>query len=321
MENSHIEWTHHTLNPWIHCVEVSPGCDNCYAREMAKRFQKGGWGVQAPVWFPKWERVLSDLGKWNRAAEKAGERHRVFVMSMGDIFELLPEEHPQRYEMNALRTDLFLRLTDFPNLDFLLLTKRIGNVVKFVPPDWARGLWPENVWLGISVVNQEEADRDIPKLIRLPAPIRFLSCEPLLGPISLHQAMPCTGYYCDPSIGHIDCKYWSDHLHLVICGGESGPKARPMHPAWAQSLRDQCVFRGVPYFFKQWGRYLPEGQWESVSPDKAVQDCWRRAYDLHERGIRSVFVHGHRFYPMAKSEAGRLLDGQEWSQMPEVSRG
>ena len=229
-ENSKIEWTTHTWNPWIGCTEVSPGCDNCYARTLAARYGWAEWGAGKPrhrTSDANWRKPFT----WNRSAIDAAPRPRVFP-SLCDPFD---NDIPR-----AWHYDLWATIDFTPNLDWLLLTKRIGNAAKI------DRRWPDNVWLGISVVNQEEADRDIPKLLKVPARVRFLSCEPLLGPIK---------------IGEVDIL----HLDWVIVGGESGPGARPMQLAWARSLREQCEAAGVAYFLKQlgdkpmWGNVHVEG--------------------------------------------------------------
>jgi hypothetical protein len=160
-ENSKIEWTHHTFNPWWGCAKVSPGCDHCYAEALGNRFGTP-WGVDAP------RRVFTEAHwrdplKWNAKAAAAGERQRVFCASMADVFD--------KNSPPGARDRVWSLIRRTPHLDWLLLTKRIGNAVRMLPPDWGDG-YP-NAWLGISVVNQEEAVRDIPKLLQVPAAIRL----------------------------------------------------------------------------------------------------------------------------------------------------
>jgi protein gp37 len=242
-ENSGIEWTHHTFNPWTGCTRVSPGCDHCYAAAFARRNPStfGSWEPGAPRkrTSPRnWYQPII----WNRRAAEAGERHRVFCASMADVFD---NQAPE-----AWRLDLWELIHRTPHLDWLLLTKRPQNMARMLPqpatlgfPAWGQG-WP-NVWLGTTAENQAEADRRIPHLLAVPAATRFLSCEPLLGPVDLSawwkNNVPC-GSYWHPN-----------GLNWVIVGGESGPEARPSHPDWFRSLRDQCAAAGVPFFFKQWG--------------------------------------------------------------------
>ena len=259
-ENSKIEWCDHTFNPWIGCTKVSAGCANCYAEAMMdSRLKRVIWGKGNPrkrTGEANWKKPL----KWDSDAGKSGKRPRVFCASLADW---LDDEVPISW-----LADLLDLIRSTPNLDWLLLTKRLENwtdrimaVMAHVEghsnteEDWRRvenscpdtdlGYWlnewfmnpPSNVWIGTSVENQETADKRIPELLKIPAKVRFLSCEPLLGPVDLMDAQ---GYWVAPLVD------W------VICGGESGPKARPMHPDWARSLRDQCRAADVPVFFKQW---------------------------------------------------------------------
>ncbi len=247
-ENSKIQWTDHTKNLWWGCVEVSPGCDHCYAKDLATRWGRDVWGVNAPRFFTK--EPFKELDKWQREADKAGIRKRVFVQSMSDICEVLPFEHPNRQQMDNVRQAFFEKVAnEWGMLDFQLLTKRVGNYPKVVPARWLGGAWPANAWAGISVVNQTEADRDIPKLLALPAPVKFLSVEPQIGPIDL------TDLGCR-SLEHAyggESSEWK-RLQWVIVGGESGSQARPFDPDWARSLIEQCDMAGVACFVKQMGR-------------------------------------------------------------------
>jgi protein gp37 len=229
-EKTGIAWTDSTFNPRVGCSKVGPGCDNCYAEAlMDKRWHRVQWGPGQP-------RQKTSAGNWKQPVlwerEHAafelmhGRRRRVFCASLADVFD---NEVPA-----AWRADLFEMIRKTPNLDWLLLTKRIGNVQKMLEELGLQqdGL-PANVWLGATVVNQEEYDRDAHKLLRIQASVRFLSMEPMLGPVR-----------ATPSIGAFD---W------VIVGGESGAGARPLQRAWVESMHDQCNWYGVPFFFKQWG--------------------------------------------------------------------
>lgn len=237
-ENSSIEWTDHTFNPWIGCTKISPGCDHCYAEGWAKRSGLVKWGEQRRRTSPaNWLQPL----KWNAEAARTGTRPRVFCASLADVFD------------NQVPIEWTLGLWDLidrtPNLTWLLLTKRIGNVSTKAP-------WPRNAWLGITVVNQEEADRDIPKLLAVPAPVRFLSCEPLLGPIDLSCIPwnPGRDVVDDPSEGFDALRYMSGpHIDWVIVGGESGPRARPFVLGWGKEIVRQCQTARVPVFVKQVG--------------------------------------------------------------------
>lgn len=219
------------FNPWWGCQRVSPGCEHCYAESFAKRTGHDVWGKQSERRFfgdKHWAEPL----RWNRAAEAAGERRRVFCASMADVFE-------DRPDLNASRARLFNLIDCTPWLDWQLLTKRPQNVAEIQPAEWVKG-WPPNVWLGTTVEDQRRADERIPALFDLPAVIRFLSCEPLLGPVDLRLA-----------------DYAGTHVEWVIVGGESGPKHRPLDLDAARSLRDQCQTAGVAFFFKQVGGRTP----------------------------------------------------------------
>ncbi len=272
-ENTKIEWTDHTFNPWEGCQKVGPGCDHCYAETRNARFAGGtaiNWGPGAPRrrtsasnWaLPK---------RWNAQSDtfmaQHGRRQRVFCASLADVFD--NEVDP------AWRADLFKLIADTQNLNWLLLTKRVGNVMKManevadmprlgshtghlIAHQWRNGSPPKNVWLGATVVNQEEADRDIPKLLAVPAAKRFLSIEPLLGTIDLGLCDCDKGSVAGPGgAGGVTCPKCSGTggrmLDWVIVGGESGHGARPIHPDWARSIRDQCAAAGVPFMMKQMG--------------------------------------------------------------------
>lgn len=250
-ENSKIEWTHHTFNLVWGCVKVSPGCEHCYAEGFAKRTGHNIWGpaatTQRRTFGDKhWQEPL----KWHADALQAGERRRVFCSSMADVFE----DHPQ---LPAERARLWELIDKTPWLDWLLLTKRPENVNDMVPSWWqpSRGYsrWPANVWLGTSVENQAMADKRIPILALTSANIRFLSCEPLLGPVDLS---PWMGGMYETGVewgGMREMAQEPPAVSWVIVGGESGPKARPMQADWVRSIRDQCTAAGVAFHFKQWG--------------------------------------------------------------------
>lgn len=219
-QQSTIEWTDHTFNPWG-CVKVSTGCKHCYAETLADRYGHNVWGVHAHRRFfgdHHWQEPL----KWNRVAAQLRRRARVFCASMADVFEDNPT-------LETERTKLWDLIAETPWLDWQLLTKRPENMLRMAP--WS-GQWPNNVWAGTSVENQEAADTRISHLINVPAVVRFLSCEPLLGPL---DDLDLTG------------------IHWLIAGGESGAKHRFCDPAWVRALRDRCQALHVAFFFKQWG--------------------------------------------------------------------
>jgi protein gp37 len=220
MENSKIEWCDHTFNPWMGCQHVSPGCDHCYAeRERDHRFHQVKWG-------PHGARKRTTEGtwmgppRWNREAEKTGKRFRVFCASLADW---LDNKVPRSW-----RDDLAQVIHDTPNLDWLMLTKRIENFDKLAP--WHRRDVPRHVWIGVTCENQEWFDRRYKHLDDINA-IRFISYEPAIGPLKIGAA----------------CPDW------VICGGESGKGARRMKPAWARALRDECADLDIAFFMKQIG--------------------------------------------------------------------
>jgi protein gp37 len=267
-ENTRIEWADHTFNPWVGCTKVSPACDHCYAEGWAKRTgQPHLWqGDRRRTSAANWQQPL----KWNRQAERDGCRFRVFCASLADVFD---NQVPARW-----RHDLWHRIDQTPHLDWLLLTKRPQNVAKMLP-DTATGVkpwgdgWP-NVWLGTTVENQAEADRRIPHLLAVPAAVHFLSCEPLLGPVDLttiyHDQTMTDALEGMSESNVIDAgdRYVAvnpvyrrhPRIDWVIAGGESGHGARPSHPAWFRSLRDQCAAAGVPFHFKQHGAWIGECQ-------------------------------------------------------------
>lgn len=352
-ENSKIEWTDHTFNPWMGCTKVSPACANCYAeRDMDHRYGKVAWG-------PKGTRVItSDANwqkpkQWDRQAENLGIRYRVFCASLADVFEdwqgpilssgkspvILSKDYrastgSDRLTMEYVRLRLFSLIDATPNLDWLLLTKRPENIRKmWVHPSDTSDFElltrkRYNVWLGTSVENQEYADKRIPELLKCRdlSPVLFLSCEPLLGPVDLWPAAfkDCPGFedtVMDPTTGLYECCQKCDYsgtsdeiaIGWVITGGESGPSARPAHPDWYRSLRDQCEAAGVPFHFKQWGEWAPGSgsgftQWPEIDPSRPVlmpANPGREGADQHQVMVR-----------VGKKAAGRILDGRTHDGLP-----
>lgn len=338
-----IEWCDSTMNPWVGCTKVSTaktgggGCDNCYAAvSTPARTMKIAWGpgqprhrTSASTWHApvKWnDTPFYECPTCNWRGDSpstAGTsltdglpscpecdcsdlrpaRRRVFCASLADVFD--NEVDPE------WRRDLFRLIAHTKNLDWLLLTKRIGNAAKMLQEtaasfgfDWAAQPW-EHVWLGATIVNQEEADRDIPKLLATPARVRFLSMEPLLGPVDLGAHLESRD--APGPDGTFSDRYgFNGRLHWVIVGGESGHHARPMHPNWARSLRDQCATAGVPYLFKQWGEWIGGDQTgvDVLGTDEARPGAPR------EYSVR-----------MGKKAAGRLLDGRTHDGFPGVANG
>jgi protein gp37 len=384
-QDSKIEWTHHTFNPWRGCTKVSPGCANCYADAQSKR-NPGVLGV----WGPEGSRVVASEGgpagwsaplKWDRLAAAAGERHRVFCASMADVFEewdgpmldasgrilnrapvgdgtwtkdrwwICDHTDSPRITMDDVRERLFKLIESTPHLDWLLLTKRADQMSEFVrlATDSLMGVcsgghFPTdfpNVWLGVSVENQEQADKRIPQLLATPAAVRFLSVEPLLGPIQLDRLD-------DGKNGWVDCLggvwghgFSTDHegdgtegipdgitgdgiIHWVIVGGESGHHARPMHTQWVRSIRDQCQATGVAFFFKQWGEWAPYSDvgTGTLSETEILGDkmAWLRPDGQHSTAQQrpAGYAGAPLVSKLGKHAAGRQLDGREWSEFPVV---
>lgn len=370
-----IEWTEATWNPIAGCKIVSPGCTNCYAMRQAHRLASNPATPHyagtthkvngKPVWTGK-------IGIASEKALTAPLRRRkptmYFVNSMSDLFaEGVPDEVIDR---------VFAVMALCPQHTFQVLTKRADRMRAYLEcrnSPYAGGIdswlthvrpiavsltsdpcaagkiedvdWPlPNVWLGVSVEDQARADQRIPHLLRAPAAIRFVSAEPLLGPVNLSgvgkytgkpiwdalRGIYTTGGYLarSPAEGSIATTTTFNHPNLdwVIVGGESGPTARPMHPDWARNLRDQCAAANVPFFFKQWGAWLPaefhaapdvyfqNGDWMDANtlPDIDVEDDWREDWATDD-------FEGHcLFKRVSKKAAGRTLDGQHHDAMPEA---
>lgn len=225
-----ISWCDHTFNPWWGCAKVSPACAHCYAETFSKRLGLKVWGSDSERRFFKPKHWAEPL-KWNAAAVKDGVRRRVFCASMADVFE-------DRPDLVDERARLFVLIDETPNLDWLLLTKRPENIARLMPPYWGGKVWP-NVWLGTTVENQHYADERLRHLVNVSAAVRFLSVEPMLGPIE----------FTPETLMELD---W------IIAGGESGAHCRPSDPQWFRSLRDQCQAAGVYFHFKQWGGLRPK---------------------------------------------------------------
>jgi protein gp37 len=267
-KNTSIEWKSHTFNPWWGCVKVSLGCDNCYAEKWSKRTGDNIWGANSERKFFS-DNHWSEPLKWEKDAAKKHIHQRVFCASMGDVFE-------DRDDLNPWREKLWALIDQTPNLDWLLLTKRVNNIKKIVP--WEKD-WPVNVFLGATIENQEIANEKIPVLLDNNASLHFISCEPLLG--------------------HIDIVNWlssKKHIKWVIVGGESGARARAANPQWIKSLRDQCKKYKVPFLFKQWGAWRPAKN----IPNKKIFKT-----DDREDMIK-----------LSKKYAGRDLDGRIWNEVP-----
>lgn len=364
MKNTKIDWATHTFNPWEGCQKVGPGCDHCYAEARNARFSGGvavNWGLGGPrrrTSASNWSKPRKWASEHDAFFAEHGHRQRVFCSSLADVFD------------NAVdpkwRADLFALIKQTPQLDWLLLTKRIGNVPAMLPAEWGDG-W-SNIWIGATVVNQAEADRDIPKLLSVPAALRFLSIEPMLGPIDLRRFLTPTGVHCmdvcpdtrylletevDTVLSHGEheplCPHcgerasWTGNdngVDWIIVGGESGHCARPMHPSWPRSIRDQCRVAAVPFLFKQWGEwseFANEDHYTHYGEERRAHAwvdartgghgaCWivdddgvwsnhtgEPPTDKDGLVINDVAVMG-RF---GKSASGRALDAQLHDELPE----
>lgn len=316
-QNTKIEWTDATWNPIIGCSRVSEGCRNCYAEGIAGRFGNGSPTVYSgltqivngrSVWtgeIKETKQLLQPLG-WKKPK-------RVFVNSMSDLFH--------KNVTDEMRDRIFAVMALAPQHIFQVLTKRPERMLAYMteaqPQVWdamtrtphrtvnrvggAALAWPlPNVWLGVSVENQAAADERIPLLLQTLAAVRFISAEPLLGPILLDF----------PRAGRLPSVDW------VIVGGESGPGARPMHPDWARGMRDQCVAAGVPFFFKQHGEWMPV--FTGIDPSKNDSKC--RIHDGFTFPPNDGEQIGQHMWKVGKKGAGHELDGKMWQQFPAVPR-
>lgn len=338
MAKSKIEWTDEVWNPVAGCSKVSAGCKHCYAERMAKRCV--GMGVE------KYQGTVDGAGRWtgrinfDEAALVAPLRWKrprmVFVNSMSDLFhEGVPFEFVDRvFAVMALCPQhTFQVLTKRPErmLQYMNSPFRVGDDIhdaienlhielmeehEFWSADHDVPAWPlPNVWLGVSVEDQEQADARIPKLLACPAALRFLSCEPLLGAVDLMHLQPS-----DPPT-EIDCLSGThgvlrphggvcNSIDWVICGGESGAGVRPMHPDWACGLRDQCVGAGVPFFFKQWGEWAPWYELGDIFNPQQHRNSGSMTF-FGENGEGDV-----QMLRVGKKAAGRWMGGREWNEMP-----
>jgi protein gp37 len=257
-ENSLIAWTDHTVNFVIGCSKVDELCANCYADDMDdRRFSRtlgGGtpenpirhWGPNAPRYL-KPENAMKEIAALDRKAGKAGRIDKVFINSLSDTFE-------DRPDLDIARSALFAVAMASTNLIFQVLTKRPENINRMVPKEWLNG-WPAHVWIGTSVGHQKSADTRIPHLLNVPAKVRFLSCEPLLGPVDLKLHCDKCGYSARDAVFQGDHRLCGEpsprKIDWVIAGGESGDKRRDMNMDWFRSIHDQCKSSGVAFWAKQ----------------------------------------------------------------------
>jgi len=354
-----IEWTDETWNPVTGCTKVSQGCKNCYAERVAERLWGQQYASAAKPYVLGRPRRFTDV--WlhaDRLARPLGWKkpRRIFVNSMSDLFhENVPFDFIAAVfgVMAASPQHAFQVLTKRPRraLEWfawvqtrfvsagatatprgvLRLTACAAGLGECAPFDlfshWnALGnSWPlPNVWLGVSVEDQATADERLPLLLRAPAAVRFVSYEPALGPVDF-SALPSVsghGKHLDALMGCAGADV-SSRLDWIIAGGESGPGARPAHPDWFRSVRDQCSEAGVPFFFKQWGEYSAVYDRDKDDPD------WLRCGDFERSSLRGQWLnlaggcgfHGDRVLRVERvgvKKAGRELDGRTWDQFPEV---
>lgn len=338
-EKSAISWTDATFNPWIGCTKVTPACDGCYAEAlMDTRYHRVTWGQR------KTETAVASVGTrvrtskanwrkpiaWNREAEAAGTRPRVFCASLADVFD---NQVPPEW-----REDLFELIAATPHLTWLLLTKRPQNIVAMVATSGAIAgngtrYLPGNVALGTTIEDHVRADINVPALLDAKAQCGpayvFVSCEPLLGPIDFNALSDgpenlngLTGLRENP-FGALVTRRYGAKIDCVIAGGETDQgkhKARPSHPDWLRSLRDQCAAAGTLFHFKQWGEWAPSTPEAAAGNPRSGWRCLAghphvaRAAELYpEAG--AAFIER-----LGKAKAGRLLDGVEHNAMPEVVR-
>lgn len=331
MSKTKIEWVKNTdgtkgmtWNPVTGCTKVSPGCAHCYAERMARRLAGRCGYPEAPHHF--------DVTLRPDRLEQPLRRKKpttYFVCSMSDLFH---EDVPDDFILRVWRT-----MDDCPQHTFLVLTKRPSRMLSFVGRrlwrkrwgDWRKrwgelttckvdsrvcGITLPNVWPGVSIENQTAANKRIPLLLQTPAAVHFVSLEPLLGPVNLYPRRWLNPYperFTNGFDAHTAQPRYRDverpKLNWIVVGGESGPGARPMDPQWARDIRDQCQAAGVPFFFKQWGAWIPVDQWEATCREKITT-------------ANSGHVHhwpdGRDSLRIGKKAAGRLLDGRTWDEMP-----
>ena len=298
-----IEWADMTINPVVGCSPCSPGCDNCYAERFAARLAKN------PKTAKKYSGVVDEKGKWTGVIDfdvsclvkLPRKPKRIFVGSMCDLF------HDSVMDNHLEQIMGHLGLTrDNAHHTFMLLTKRPERMRDFFTR-WEPYRKVTNVWLGVTVCNQAEADAKIPVLLQTPAAVRFVSIEPMLGPVNLRGKLchwTChggSGSWFSPVPGKVHHRL----LYGVICGGETGPGARPMHPDWVRGLRAKCQGERVPFFFKSWGEWAPNCLCGAKRPHPIIQ--------------RPTPGHVGCMFKCGKRRAGRLLDGVEHNEFPEVT--
>ncbi|MDL2306603.1 phage Gp37/Gp68 family protein [Desulfovibrio sp. OttesenSCG-928-C06] len=332
MNNTKIEWCDVTWNPVTGCPgpKVSPGCANCYAERMVYSRLRGRCGYHTALPFD----IHTHADRWLQPV-KYKKPKRIFTCSMGDLFHervsfglvakvfavaaLCPQhtfmiltKRPER--MRAFMTDTSCAANDRRGTMYQLFAGQAG-----LDPCMDGLRWPlSNVWLGVTVCNQAEADVKIPVLLDTPAAKRFVSVEPMLGPINLGFRRTPTdrdyrGWNGDGPIDYVETAR-VDEIQWVICGGETGPKARPVNYAWVYKLAEQCWGAGTPFFFKGWGEwtpafYQPDGGYK-VHQDASIPDGFKATPHIFAENP------GIRMYRVGKRCSGRLLNEREWNEVP-----
>lgn len=363
-KDTKITWANNTFNPWIGCAKVATGCANCYAeREMEHHWKKVIWGPDGTRKRTS-KKYWGQLARWNAEAAAAGTRPRIFCASLADVFEefdgpIMTTEGKQdiilgkdgrassnspsnpRMTMDDCRLDLFEQIDRCENLDFLLLTKRPENVLRMWPA--YRGertighIGPprrQNVWLGVSVAEQKDYDKNWPILDALRDLARFvwISAEPLVGPIKCNFKSPrvrCNfcgfvhGKFDAPNCINCKRRIYDVGLHELIndvdwmvVGGESGDKARPMKPEWATDLLSECRNAGIAYFFKQFGEWVSEWHPASLADNKRAEPNEAFVKLIRDNDGRIVDYEGQYMFRVGNKAAGDLLDGKQYHEFP-----
>lgn len=340
MAETKIEWATHVWNPVVGCEAVSPGCAHCYAATMTRRLEAMGQQDYAGLTTAKhFNGTIRCLPHKLDIPLKRRKPTMYFVNSMSDLFhDDVPDEFIDR---------VFAVMALCHWHTFVVLTKRAQRMYRYLVHEGRRAAidtsgtvrisrnethicghtcfgWPlPNVWLGVSVEDQQRADERVPWLLKTPAAVRFLSCEPLLGQIRFDRmsiALSRNSFVEGSMLGTRDHEQMPTFdprrpsgcgIDWVIVGGESGPGARPMHPDWARSLRDQCQAAGVPFFFKHWGEWAPQPKCDDCTCIPGELCCDRRGKILDDGSI---------MVRVGKKHAGRLLDGREWNEFPAAAK-
>lgn len=348
-DKTKIEWSDATWNVITGCSPVSPGCANCYAAQLAGtrlKHHPSRKGLTKEVnGRPVWTGEVRFNEEWLTLPLRWKKPRRIFVCAHGDIFHsnvpdgwldkifavmVLASQHT--FQVLTKRPDRmrsYIKSITQGRRD-ALIARAVFDVTGSVHAAFSVGLLLrrqviDNVWLGVTAENQEQANKRIPLLLQTPAAKRFVSIEPILSEVNLRRLHPENFAYDLDSLdqeNNQDTYYEQVALDWVICGGESGPNARPMHPDWVRSLRDQCQEAGTPFFFKQWGEWIPYPQMQEQ--DKRDAEMSAPGYLMGVKGgtptkldIDCFWREGIcEFFRVGKKAAGRLLDGREYQEMP-----